>query len=285
MIRDEFKGSRKRLRSFKTLRKDSWRNEEVKEKGILPRGGMSDRYGAAREAAKTGRHWNSWKWRKIQILRICLSRNLQNWEQKQNRLSREHTINLENKVHLSSKLASGRTLPTQSTVSRCFTEISVSVAQINQHRMLIRYVEIGCCVAQRKSGETVAQVSCIRLPALRPHCLRQQKKDKTKNQNDLHTTFWIIFKRIKKNLVDHQVEKMKIETLNVVDKKQENFLQDMVQICDSTYQETVDASMHAVAQIMRSKKCWTSYGLWYRRRSALRWRSSRWQLRRSIYCT
>ena len=90
---------------------------------------------------------------------------------------------------------------------------------------------------------------------------------------------------VKKNLVDHQIEKMKTEILNVVDKKQENFLQDMVQICDSTYQETVDASMHAVAQIMRSKKCWTSYGLWYRRRSALRWRSSRWQLRRSIYCT
>ena len=120
--------------------------------------------------------------------------------------------------------------------------------------MLIRYVEIGCCVAQRKSGETVAQVSCIRLPALRPHCLRQQKKDKTKNQNDLHTTFWIIFKRIKKNLVDHQVEKMKIETLNVVDKKQENFLQDMVQICDSMYRETVDASMHAAAQMVRSER-------------------------------
>ena len=194
MIRDEFKGSRKRLRSFKTLRKDSWRNEEVKEKGILPRGGMSDRYGAAREAAKTGRHWNSWKWRKIQILRICLSRNLQNWEQKQNRLSHEHTINLENKVHLSSKLASGRTLPTQSTVSRCFTEISVSVAQINQHRMLIRYVEIGCCVAQRKSGETVAQVSCIRLPALQPATLLEAAEKRQNNKQEWQTqptTFWI----------------------------------------------------------------------------------------------
>ena len=55
MIRDEFKGSRKHLRSFKTLRKDS-EDAKVKEKGILPRSGMSDRYGAAREAAKTGRH-------------------------------------------------------------------------------------------------------------------------------------------------------------------------------------------------------------------------------------
>ena len=34
---------------------------------------------------------------------------------------------------------------------------------------------------------------------------------------------------VKKNLVDHQIEKMKTEILNVVDKKQENFLQDMVQ--------------------------------------------------------
>ena len=52
---------------------------------------------------------------------------------------------------------------------------------------------------------------------------------------------------IKKNLMDHQIEKMKSEILNVVNKKQENFLQDMVQMHDSTYRETVDASMHAAS--------------------------------------
>ena len=59
---------------------------------------------------------------------------------------------------------------------------------------------------------------------------------------------------VKKNLVDHQIEKMKTEILNVVDKKQENFLQDMVQICDSIYRETVDASMHAAAQMIQNEK-------------------------------
>ena len=59
---------------------------------------------------------------------------------------------------------------------------------------------------------------------------------------------------IKKNLMDHQIEKMTSEILNVVDKKQENFLQDMVQICDSTYRETVDAGMHAAARVVRNEK-------------------------------
>ena len=48
--------------------------------------------------------------------------------------------------------------------------------------MLIRYVEIGFCVAQRKSGETAAQVSCIRLPALQPATLLEAaEKGKTTN--------------------------------------------------------------------------------------------------------
>ena len=63
--------------------------------------------------------------------------------------------------------------------------------------------------------------------------------------NPAHNLLDQLMNEVKKNLVDHQIEKMKTEILNVVDKKQENFLQDMVQICDSIYRETVDASMHA----------------------------------------
>ena len=63
--------------------------------------------------------------------------------------------------------------------------------------------------------------------------------------NPAHNLLDQLMNEVKKNLLDHQIEKMKTEILNVVDKKQENFLQDMVQICDSIYRETVDASMHA----------------------------------------
>ena len=66
--------------------------------------------------------------------------------------------------------------------------------------------------------------------------------------NPAHNLLDQLMNEVKKNLVDHQIEKMKTEILNVVDKKQENFLQDMVQICDSIYRETVDASMHAAPQ-------------------------------------
>ena len=51
--------------------------------------------------------------------------------------------------------------------------------------------------------------------------------------NPAHNLLDQLKNEVRKNLVDHQIEKMKTEILNVVDKKQENFLQDMVQICDS----------------------------------------------------
>ena len=72
--------------------------------------------------------------------------------------------------------------------------------------------------------------------------------------NPAHNLLDQLMNEVKKNLVDHQIEKMKTEILNVVDKKQENFLQDMVQICDSIYRETVDASMHAAAQMIQNEK-------------------------------
>ena len=72
--------------------------------------------------------------------------------------------------------------------------------------------------------------------------------------NPAHNLLDQLMNEVKKNLVDHQIEKMKTEILNVVDKKQENFLQDMVQICDSIYRETVDAGMHAAAQMVRSER-------------------------------
>ena len=72
--------------------------------------------------------------------------------------------------------------------------------------------------------------------------------------NPAHNLLDQLMNKVKKNLVDYQIEKMKTEILNVVDKKQENFLQDMVQICDSIYRETVDASMHAAAQMIQNEK-------------------------------
>ena len=63
-----------------------------------------------------------------------------------------------------------------------------------------------------------------------------------------------LMNEVKKNLVDEQIEKMKTEILNLVDKKQQTFLQDMVQICDSIYRETVDASMQAAAQMIENEK-------------------------------
>ena len=50
--------------------------------------------------------------------------------------------------------------------------------------MLIRNVEIGFCVAQRKSGETAAQVSCIRLPALQPATLLEAAEKRQNNKQE-----------------------------------------------------------------------------------------------------
>ena len=94
----------------------------------------------------------------------------------------------------------------------------------------------------------------------RPHSLSQQKKDKTTNKfakkmtTPAHHLLDQLMNEVKKNLVDEQIEKMKTEILNLVDKKQQTFLQDMVQICDSIYRETVDASMQAAAQMIENEK-------------------------------
>ena len=48
-----------------------------------------------------------------------------------------------------------------------------------------------------------------------------------------HTLLDQLLNEVKQNLVDDHIDKMKTDILNVVAKKQENFLQDMVQICDS----------------------------------------------------
>ena len=46
-----------------------------------------------------------------------------------------------------------------------------------------------------------------------------------------HTLLDQLLNEVKQNLVDDHIDKMKTDILNVVAKKQENFLQDMVQIC------------------------------------------------------
>ena len=56
-----------------------------------------------------------------------------------------------------------------------------------------------------------------------------------------HTLLDQLLNEVKQNLVDDHIDKMKTDILNVVAKKQENFLQDMVQICDSISRDTVDA--------------------------------------------
>ena len=55
----------------------------------------------------------------------------------------------------------------------------------------------------------------------RPHCLRQQKKAKqqTRMTNPAHNLLDQLMNEVKKNLVDHQIEKMKTEILNVGGKK------------------------------------------------------------------
>ena len=47
---------------------------------------------------------------------------------------------------------------------------------------------------------------------------------------------------VKNTLVKKQIDKIKAEILDIVVKKQDNFLQDMVQICDSIYRETIEAA-------------------------------------------
>ena len=73
-------------------------------------------------------------------------------------------------------------------------------------------------MAQRKSGETAAQVSCIRLPALQPATLLEAAEKKAKQQtrmtNPAHNLLDQLMNEVKKNLVDHQIEKMKTEILN-----------------------------------------------------------------------
>ena len=86
--------------------------------------------------------------------------------------------------------------------------------------MLIRYVEIVFCVAQRKSAEIAAQVSCIRLPALQPATLfeaaeKRQNNKQTRMTTPIHNLLDQLMNEVKKNLVDEQIEKMKTEILNV----------------------------------------------------------------------
>ena len=69
-----------------------------------------------------------------------------------------------------------------------------------------------------------------------------------------HTLLDQLLNEVKQNLVDDHIDKMKTDILNVVAKKQENFLQDMVQICDSISRDTVDATMHAAAQMIQNEK-------------------------------
>ena len=69
-----------------------------------------------------------------------------------------------------------------------------------------------------------------------------------------HTLLDQLLNEVKQNLVDDHIDKMKTDILNVVAKKQENFLQDMVQICDSISRDTVDATMNAAAQMIQNEK-------------------------------
>ena len=69
-----------------------------------------------------------------------------------------------------------------------------------------------------------------------------------------HTLLDQLLNEVKQNLVDDHIDKMKTDILNVVAKKQENFLQDMVQICDSISRDTVDATMNAAAQMIQNQK-------------------------------
>ena len=69
-----------------------------------------------------------------------------------------------------------------------------------------------------------------------------------------HTLLDQLLNEVKQNLVDDHIDKMKTDILNVLAKKQENFLQDMVQICDSISRDTVDATMHAAAQMIQNEK-------------------------------
>ena len=70
--------------------------------------------------------------------------------------------------------------------------------------------------------------------------------------NNAHQLLDQLMHEVKKELVAKEIDNLKTEILEIVVKKEENFLQDMVQICDSIYRETVDASMQAAAQMMKN---------------------------------
>ena len=82
------------------------------------------------------------------------------------------------------------------------------------------------------------------LPALcycRPHWKQTFVSTRMTRNLAAHTLLDQLLNEVKQNLVDNHIDKMKTDILNVVAKKQENFLQDMVQICDSISRDTVDA--------------------------------------------
>ena len=63
----------------------------------------------------------------------------------------------------------------------------------------------------------------------------KKQQQQTKMTNNAHQLLDQLMHEVKKELVAKEIDNLKTEILEIVVKKEENFLQDMVQICDSIY--------------------------------------------------